>query len=174
MMLTWFDWTVVVVVGLSALLGLWHGFIREVLALVGWIAAAICAALFAPAVAPLLPAAVPGPGLRLVLAVIILFVGVRIAIGLISLLITRLARAAGMGLGDRLIGGVFGVARGIVLLVIGVLIAGLTSLPQDPGWRGATFSRPLVALALAAKPYLPSELAARVQLEEIDASQRRS
>lgn len=166
MILTWFDWTVIAVVGFSALLGLWHGFIREVLALLGWIAAAVCAVLFGADVAGLLPAGLPGPGLKLIVAVVLVFLGVRIAIGIGAMLLTRLARAAGIGLGDRLIGGLFGVARGVVVLVIAVLVAGLTPLPQDPGWRHATFARPLVTLALVAKPYLPPELAERVRLGE--------
>lgn len=165
-MLTWFDWTVIAVVGFSALLGLWHGFIREVLALLGWIAAAVCAVLFGAEVATWLPGWVPGPGLKLIVAVIAVFLGVRIGIGIGAMLITRAARAAGVGFGDRLIGGLFGFARGIVVLVIAVLVAGLTPLPQDPGWRQATFARPLVTLALAARPYLPTELADRVRLDE--------
>lgn len=166
MALTWFDWTVIAVVGFSALLGLWHGFIREVLALLGWVAAAVCAVLFGADVAGWLPSWVPGPGLKLIVAVIVVFLGVRIAIGIAAMMLMRLARAAGIGMGDRLIGGLFGVARGIVVLVIAVLVAGLTPLPQDPGWRQATFARPLVTLALAAKPYLPAELAERVRLDE--------
>ena len=164
--MTWFDWIVIGAIGFSALLGLWNGFIREVFALVGWVAAGVCAALFGSEAATLLPGVVPGPGLRLMLGVVLVFIGVRVAVGIVAIIVARIARAAGIGIGDRMLGGLFGAARGIVVLLLAVLIAGLTPLPQDPGWRDAIFANPMVKLALMAKPYLPHELAERIQFED--------
>ncbi|MSQ18656.1 MAG: CvpA family protein [Betaproteobacteria bacterium] len=162
--MTWFDWITIGVIGCSALLGLWHGFIREVFALVGWAAAGVCAATFGSSVAEMLPSLISGSILRLLIGVALTFVGVRFAVGLISFIVARLAKAVGLGIGDRMLGGLFGAARGVVVLLTAVLIAGLTSLPQDPGWRDSMFANPLVQLALVAKPYLPPELVERIQL----------
>jgi membrane protein required for colicin V production len=164
--MTWFDWIVIGAIGFSALLGLWNGFIREVLALVGWVAAGVCAALFGSEVAAMLPAVVPGPGFRLMLGVVLVFIGVRFAVGIVAVIVARIAKAAGIGIGDRMLGGLFGAARGVVVLLLAVLIAGLTPLPQDPGWRDAIFANPMVQLALMAKPYLPHELAERIQFDD--------
>lgn len=162
--MTWFDWITIGVIGFSALLGLWHGFIREVFALVGWVAAGVCAATFGASVAEMLPGVIPGAILRLLLGVVLTFVMVRLLVGLISFVVARLAKAVGLGIGDRMLGGLFGAARGVVVLLTAVLIAGLTSLPQDPGWRDSMFATPLVQLALVARPYLPQELIERIQL----------
>ncbi len=164
--MTWVDWIVIGVIGFSALLGLWHGLIREVLALVGWIAAGVCAAVFGSEVASMLPAAVPGPGLRLILGVALTFVAVRLGVGLVSFIIARIARAVGVGIGDRMLGGLFGAARGVVVLLLAVLIAGLTSLPKDPGWRDSMFAPPLVQLALIARPFLPRELIDLIRFDD--------
>jgi membrane protein required for colicin V production len=164
--MTWFDWITIGVIGFSALLGLWNGFIREVFALVGWVAAGVCAATFGAGVAEMLPALIPGSILRLLIGVALTFVAVRLLVGLISFVVARLAKAVGLGIGDRMLGGLFGAARGVVVLLTAVLIAGLTSLPQDPGWRDSMFANPLVQLALVAKPYLPQELVERIQFDE--------
>ncbi len=164
--MTWFDWIVIGVIGFSALLGLWHGLMREVLALIGWVAAGVCAAVFGADAAAMLPAVVPGSGLRLIVGVALTFVAVRLGVGLIAFIVGRIARAVGIGIGDRMLGGLFGAARGVVVLLLAVLIAGLTSLPQDPGWQESVFARPLVQLAMIAKPYLPRELVERIQFDD--------
>ena len=64
-------------------------------------------------------------------------------------------RAIGLGFVDRLLGAVFGVARGVLIVVIGVLVAGLTTLPQQEWWQNAMFAPPLVAAALSLRPWLP-------------------
>ena len=163
--MTWFDWIVIGVMGFSAMIGLWNGFMREVLALIGWVAAAVCAAAYGSEAAGLLPTAVPGPGLRLIAGVVLTFIAVRMGVGLVSVIVSRVARALGLGIGDRMLGGLFGAARGVIVLLLAVLAAGLTSLPQDPGWRDSKFARPLVHLALIARPYLPQELVDRIQLD---------
>ena len=53
--MTWFDYALIAVVGLSALVGIWRGLVREVFALAGWIAAIVVAMLFAGDAAQLMP-----------------------------------------------------------------------------------------------------------------------
>jgi membrane protein required for colicin V production len=71
--------------------------------------------------------------------------------------------AAGLGVLDRFLGGVFGALQGIAILLALVVAGGLTSLPQQPWWRDAVSAPPLETAALASKPYLPPELAKRIR-----------
>jgi len=163
--MTWFDYGVLAVLGLSAVIGIWRGLLREVFALAAWIAATVVAVLFAGEAAALLPANFATPLVRSVIAVAVLFVAVLMAVSLGGLLASRLARAVGLTLADRTLGAVFGVARGALILLVLVLAAGLTALPGEPFWRQAKLSAPLETAAIAVKPYLPREVAERVRFE---------
>jgi membrane protein required for colicin V production len=163
--MTWFDYAVLVVLAVSALIGIWRGLVREIFALGGWIAAFLAAMLFADEAAALLPAGSATPFVRAVFAGAVIFVVVLIAFGIAGLLLAKVFRLAGLGLADRTLGGVFGFARGALISLIVVLAAGLTSLPREPFWREATLSGPLETAVVALKPYLPAPLAARVRYD---------
>jgi len=163
--MTWFDYAVLVVLAVSALIGIWRGLVREIFALGGWIAAFLAAMLFADEAAALLPAGSATPFVRAVFAGAVIFVVVLIAFGIAGLLLAKVFRLAGLGLADRTLGGVFGFARGALISLIVVLGAGLTSLPREPFWREATLSGPLETAVVALKPYLPAPLAARVRYD---------
>jgi membrane protein required for colicin V production len=163
--MTWFDYAVLAVLGLSATIGVWRGLVREVFALAAWIAAALVTMLFAGEVTAWLPASFTAPLVRTVIAVVALFVGVLVAVSLGGVLVSKLARAVGLSLADRTLGGVFGIARGALILLVLVLAAGLTALPKEPFWREARLSAPLETAAIAVRPYLPRAVADRVRYE---------
>jgi len=56
------------------------------------------------------------------------------------------------------LGALFGLMRGMAIVMIGILVAGLTSLPHQPAWRHAMFSPQLVAVANMLKVWLPYDL----------------
>ncbi len=163
--MTWIDYVVLAVLGLSAVLGVWRGFVREVLALVGWIAAAILAALFSAQLAGIFPADFATPLVRQLLAAVLVFVLVLIVAGLCGVFLARLLRAVGLGALDRALGGVFGVARGALIVLVAVLLLGLTELPRHPDWQQARLRGPLETAAIAVKPYLPQAIAARIRYD---------
>jgi len=161
--MTWFDYAVIAVLAVSVLIGIWRGFVREVFALGGWVAACVAATLFAGAAGALLPASSATPFVRSVAAGVVIFVVVLIACSIAGMLLAKVFRVAGLGLADRILGGVFGFARGALISLISVLAAGLTALPREPFWREAALSGPLETAVVALKPYLPAPLAARVR-----------
>ena len=163
--MTWFDYAVIAVLAVSVLIGIWRGFVREVFALGGWIAAFVAAMLFADEAGNLLPAGSATPFVRAAAAGIVIFVVVLIACSIAGMLLAKAFRAAGLGLADRTLGGAFGFARGALISLITVLAAGLTALPKEPFWREAKLSGPLETTVVALKPYLPAPLAARVRYD---------
>jgi membrane protein required for colicin V production len=72
-------------------------------------------------------------------------------------------RASGLGPADRALGGVFGLVRGLIIVLVIVLLAGLTPLPREPFWRGALLSGPFETAALTLRPYLPEGLSRRLR-----------
>ena len=160
--MTGFDYAVLAIVGISVLLSIIHGFVRELLALASWIVAFIAAQLFAADAARLLPAAITSGSGRLLAAFLAVFLVVLLAMTLAANLLSRLFRAAGLGLADRALGAVFGLVRGFAIVMVVVLLAGLTALPRQPVWRDAMLSAPLEALADAIKVWLPYDLSKHI------------
>lgn len=161
--MTVFDYVVLGVLGLSLLLGTWRGFVGELLALVAWVVAFFVAREGAVIVAPMLTNVVADAMLRSAAAFVLVFVAVLVLVSLVRLMLRELLRAIGLGILDRMLGAVFGILRGVVLVFAGVLIAGLTNLPRNIWWQDAMLSPPLETAVLAAKPWLPGDVAKRIR-----------
>jgi membrane protein required for colicin V production len=160
--MTWFDYAAFAIVGLSVLLAVFRGVVREIAALAGWAAALILSGLFAQQLAQWLPAAL-SPMLRAVIAYLVIFLGVLLLSGLAGVLLAKLFRAAGLGFTDRAVGSLFGLVRGGLIVFVAVMLAGLTSLPREAFWREAALSGPIETAVLAARPALPKDLAQRIR-----------
>jgi membrane protein required for colicin V production len=160
--MTWFDYAVIAILALSVLLAVFRGVVREITALAGWVAALFLSGLFAQELAQWLPAAL-SPMLRAVIAYLLIFLGALLLSGLVGVLLAKLFRVAGLGFTDRAVGALFGFARGVLIVFVGAMLAGLTSLPKQPFWREAAFSGAVETAVLAAKPALPNDLAQRIR-----------
>lgn len=163
--MTVFDYAVLVIVGVSILISVIRGLVREVLALLAWVVAFVVATLFGPQAAAVMPAAIPSEELRLVAGLVIVFFGVLVVMSLGAIAISRLVKSAGLGFEDRMLGMLFGLARGGLIVLVLVLLAGLTTLPRDPLWRNAMLSSPLEALATYVKAWLPGDLSRRIKYD---------
>jgi len=160
---TIFDYIVLFILISSVVISTMRGLVKEILSLVGWIAAFVVANAFGAKLAPMLPSVVPGESLRLILAFIALFLGVRVLMGLLALAIGALIEASGLSLADRGLGGLFGLGRGIVIVLAGVILCGMTSIPQQAFWKDALFSPMAETGARTVKPFLPAAFAQHVQ-----------
>jgi membrane protein required for colicin V production len=94
---------------------------------------------------------------------LVIFVVVLILFALARWLASLLLKAVGLAPLDRVLGALFGVARGFLVVWVMVLLAGLSSLPQQQWWRQAVLAPPLETAVLAAKPWLPPDLAKRIR-----------
>ncbi|MBV8634690.1 MAG: CvpA family protein [Burkholderiaceae bacterium] len=161
--MTLFDYVVLLVMACSVLIGLFRGLIKELISLVGWIAALVVANAYAGVLADLLPAAVPGQALRLIVAFIALFIGVRLLIMLLAMLLDSLIEATGLTMADRGLGAVFGLARGVVLVLAGVLVCGMTQIPHQEFWKNAMLSPMAVSAVSEILPLLPDKVSQQVK-----------
>lgn len=131
---TWLDWGIVSIVGLSTLFSLLRGFTREALSLLGWIAAFVLANLFASSVASQLSGAIENLSARYIAAWLLVFAGTLVAATLLASLVGQLVKATGLGTLDRLLGMIFGFARGLVIVLVLVFLARELLAPRDQQW----------------------------------------
>lgn len=149
---------------MSMLLGMWRGIIYEVLALLGWLSAFLIARWLAADVAAMLPALITVADLRTAIAYVILFITTLFLSSSIAWFVSKaITKLGNLGWTVWVLGALFGIARGTILVLVLVLIAGLTSWPKDPIWREATLSRPLQNLALASLVWLPESVSKHIR-----------
>jgi membrane protein required for colicin V production len=161
--MNWADYAILAVLALSVLMGLWRGFIGEVLALVCWIVAFWAAWMFGPALADRFSASISTPSVRVLLAYVVCFVTVLIAGAIVGFLMRKLVEGSGLSGSDRLLGMVFGLVRGFALVTLVVLLMGFTPFRRDPWWNE---SRLLPDFEIGARwlgDRLPAEVAKYVE-----------
>jgi membrane protein required for colicin V production len=161
--MTWLDYAVLGVIGLSIAWGIWRGLAHEVMSLAAWVIAFLAANLFAGPLGETLPARIPGPELRVLVAFVVIFVVILAIVTLAGLLFSKFIKAVGLGNLDRTLGALFGVARGLLIVLALALMAGLTRLPLDPIWKESLSGPILGRAALALKPWLPPAFAERLR-----------
>lgn len=157
--MTSFDYAVIAIVLLSALVGWWRGFMYELFSLIGWVAAYIVARTYSALALPFVPVAVGAENMRAAVAFAALFIATLIVGALFAWFLARLAKFAGLSGMDGKFGAIFGMLRGGMVVIALVWLGGLTDLPQLPFWRNALSSKPLQQAALYAKDYLPENAA---------------
>ncbi len=157
--MTLFDHVVLALCGFSVLLGVLRGFTRAVIALVGWVVAFAAASAYGGDAATRLVAQIPDPQWRALAAFVAVFFVVLIVMSLVALWAAKLIKGAGLGFEDRLCGGAFGLVRGLLVVLVLMLAAGMTPLPRQPVWKDAMLAAPLEKLAVLIKQWLPQDWA---------------
>jgi len=159
---TIFDYLVLFVLIASIVISTLRGLVKEILSLLSWIVAFVLANAYGAQLAPLLPSMIPGEAVRLMVAFVALFLGVRLLMGLLMMAVDALVKASGLSLADRGLGGLFGLARGIIIVLAAVMVGGMTDLPKQDFWKNALFSPIAETGARTVKPFLPAALARHV------------
>lgn len=163
----WVDYAILAIIALSAIIGLFRGFFREALGLATWILAFWLAYLVAEFGGGLLVDWVSVRSARLAIAFGTVFILVLVVGAVINFLIGKLIVKTGFTGTDRALGSAFGILRGIAILILLVLLAGLTPVPGDAWWRQSLFIGHLQAGALWVRGWLPAELAAAIDYEAV-------
>ena len=151
------DWIFVGILCVSTLVGAWRGLVYEVLSLVVWAAAFVLAQLFAPQVAEMLPMAGASEVVRYGAAFALVFVAAVFAGTLLTWLVSKLFQVTGLRPADRALGAVFGLMRGLEVLMALVVLVTMTPLKLQPWWADS-MTAPWVLMAVnGLKPVLPPE-----------------
>ena len=151
------DYIILAVLALSVLFGLWRGFVAEVLALVCWIAAFWVAWMFGDALAAWYAQWLHQPAARIIAGYLTCFLGVLMAGALLGWVLRKLIRGSGLTGADRLLGMLFGLVRGALLVTVIVLVLAFTPLAGASWWRQSTLLPGFAQGAGWLSAHLPAE-----------------
>lgn len=163
--MTSFDYAVLAIIGISIVVSMMRGAIKELLALFGWVAAFYIAKTYSSQLAPLLPVGIPTEALKTLAAFLILLVAVLFLNSLFSVAVSSIVSKIGFGWLNRFLGVIFGFMKGLLIVCVMVLLAGLTSFPKEKMWTDAMLSSPLEVLVKAALPWLPDSVTKHVKFD---------
>lgn len=159
----WVDAALIAVLVISVIVGVIRGFVFELLSLVGWVAAWFAAQWFAPQAAPYIPVGSIGSALNLGAAFAVVFVAALIVWAIGARLIRLLIHATPLSIVDRGLGAVFGLLRGVVLLLAVTVAVGLTPAGKSSAWHQSRGAGVLAALLDGLMPLLPPQVAGHLR-----------
>ena len=161
--MSWPDYAILGTIAISILVGALRGFIKEVFSIAVWAAAFIISYQFGGNVAELMNAHISLPSARTAMGFTGLFIIVLLIGGLLNYLLGRLVKSTGLSGTDRLLGGVFGAARGLALVVAVLLVAGFTPIPADPWWKNAQLLQRLMPFVEWSSGFLPENVSEHLE-----------
>jgi len=162
--MSWVDLIIVVIIIISALISLVRGFVKESLSLASWILAGFIALRYFTPLADLLEPYIESPTIRTGTGFAILFVSSLIVGAIINFMASQLVTKTGLTGTDKSLGVVFGAARGVLIVTMLVLLAGLTPMPSEPWWNESAMIEYFSDMANWIKEILPQDVASRFSL----------
>jgi len=152
------DWIFAAVLLFSMVLGAWRGLVYEVLSLVSWVVAFLLAQWLALDAARHLPMSGANEPVRYAAGFLLVFVAVVVIGGLVAVVVKKLTAAVGLSPVDRTLGALFGVLRGVLLLLLATVVVQMTPIKDSSVWRESVGVHLADALITSLKPVLPTEL----------------
>ncbi len=162
--MSWVDLIIIVIIVISALISLVRGFVKESISLASWVVAGFIALRYFAALADVLEPYIESPTIRSGTGFAILFVCGLIVGAIINFMASQLVSKTGLSGTDKSLGVVFGAARGIIIVIMLVLLAGLTPMPSESWWKDSTMVEYFASMASWIKDIMPDDVASRFSL----------
>jgi membrane protein required for colicin V production len=153
--MTVIDWTMAVLIALSFLLGVWRGFVREIVSIVGWILGVYLAMRFSIVLGERIPLEVEWPVVKTIVAGVFIVAACVFVAALVGWIARRLLVAAKLSVADRTLGGIFGVARGVLIVAVLIFFAMDTQMARQPFWRDSLVLPQAEAAVRSASRHIP-------------------
>ncbi len=154
------DLCILGVIALSGLFGLLRGFTSSVLSLFTWLVALWLPFRFTQEFSMFLPASVESPTARAIVSAACLFFGAFIMLSLMSWLLRKLIGVTGLGFGDRFLGVVLGVIRGVLIVALAAMFATHSStLPKEKFWNDSQLLPSVLKISKVIRAQMPDSLA---------------
>ena len=151
------DWIFLAVLLASLLLGAWRGLVYEVLSLLSWVAAFVLAQWLAPSVASRLPMSGASEMIRYAAGFVLVFIAVVMVVSLLAWLMKKLMSSVGLRPADRALGAMFGMVRGLVIVLAVTVVMVMTPLKSEAWWRESEGANVSVVVLQTLRPVLPGE-----------------
>jgi membrane protein required for colicin V production len=152
------DWIFAAVLLGSLLLGAWRGLVYEVLSLLSWFAAFVAAQWLALDAAQYLPMGGASDTMRYAAGFVLVFLIVVVLGSLVAVVVKKLTTAVGLRPVDRALGAVFGSLRGLLLLLTGTVLLGMTPMKSSAAWQESVGVEAAGAVLKGLKPVLPRDI----------------
>ena len=162
--MSWVDLIIVAIIIISALISVVRGFVKESISLASWILAGFIALRYFAPLAELLEPYIESPTIRTGTGFAILFVSSLIIGAIINFMASQAVSKTGLSGTDKSLGVVFGAARGMLIVTMLVLLAGLTPMPTEPWWNDSSMIEFFSDMANWIKDILPRDIASRFNL----------
>ena len=157
--MNWVDVAILVIIALSAVISLFRGFVREAVSLATWVLAFWVSIGFADKLDPKLASIITSPTARIAVSFAVLFLLTLIVGALVNYLIGQLVQKTGMSGTDRVLGILFGIGRGIVLVAVLVLMGGIPQLSRESWWQESMLMKHFQEMAIWMRDFLPPDMA---------------
>jgi membrane protein required for colicin V production len=159
-----FDLIILAIMLVFTTIGAWRGLVREIITVLTWVLSCLLAWLFAGTFSGIFKGIVDDPALRQLLAFVLIFIVVFV-LGIVASWFIHKHQPGkrGFRIAKIALGGVIGAARGAVIVIAVFLVAGLTSIPQLPWWREASFTPYFERAAVYVAGYMPHDIARHVR-----------
>lgn len=151
------DWILLAVLMASLLLGAWRGLVFEVLSLLSWLVAFVAAQWLAPWAAERLPMSGATEMIRYAAGFVLVFIVVVMAVGVVAWLMKKFIESVGLRPIDRVLGALFGLTRGVVIVLAATVVMEMTPFRTAAWWKESTGAEMSVATLRALQPLLPGE-----------------
>jgi membrane protein required for colicin V production len=151
---------VVAVLAASVLLGLWRGLVYEALSVLNWLAAFVLAQWLAPRAAQFLPLSRAGESIQYAAGFVVVFIAALFAGGLLAWLTKKLVEAVGLRPVDRVLGGAFGLVRGVVAVLALAVLVHLAKVQDGVWWTESVTAGVATAALRGLKPVVPERFGA--------------
>ena len=158
MTLNWADFTIIGIIFFSIIISLIRGFVREALSLISWAVAIWIALSYSTPFAALLSNYISSDMIRMGVAFFSLFAISLILGTLISYLVAQVIQKTGLSGTDRMLGLIFGLGRGSLVVALMLLVAGLTEVPHSDWWQASVLIPNFTPLVLWLEGLLPEQL----------------
>ncbi len=155
----WVDIVVAAIIGMSLIIGLFRGLIKESLSLATWVLGIWVGLVFSTPLAELLPINIESLTVKIVIAFVVIFLGVLLIGGVLNYIAGQLVDKTGLSGTDRILGLVFGVMRGGLIVAVLVLLANLTNMPKETWWQESLSLPYFNDIALWIKDMMPESVA---------------
>jgi membrane protein required for colicin V production len=163
MSMIWIDYSFLVIIAVSALIGILRGLVKEALSLVAWGLAVWISIHFSPVLAQLMRGFIEQDTMRTIAAFLILFVGTLLVGSIISYIIRSGLKKIGLGPLDRLGGLVFGVVRGCGIILVLIYMVGLTPVKGESWWHKSMLIPPFEEMVVWMKSQAPADVVQQIE-----------
>lgn len=154
----WIDYIIIGIIAVSTIISLFRGFVREVISLTAWVVGFGVALHYAPLFQNYLREWVASEPLRHGVAFVIIFLLVLLFGMLINLIVGFWVDKAGLSVGNRLLGIVFGAARGLaVVMLLLMLVMSMNNFSENPALTQSVLVPKLTPVLEKIKNFFPSQ-----------------